>query len=129
MGPVGRRALRAQHKVAHSTCPNGADNWAACDKVADARHADWQAMQTVLLAYKVASEGRTRAFKGDKGVLAQLVRYIAGEQEEILNGDGNPHQSVEVKRLRAAISRVIAGKFPAYNLYILPAPAGAQEEA
>lgn len=91
----------------------------ATKKSCDEFFADWQAMQSVLLAYRIAVKGEVKRYKGDKSVLAQLVRLIAGEQEAILNGDGNPSQSAEVKRLMAAIERAKNGELPGYNLYEL----------
>lgn len=89
-------------------------------KACDEAYADWQATQQVLLAVKVVRAGHVRGFKGDKSVTAQLVRYIAGEQADILNDDGNPHEGPWVVRLRAAIERLKAGDVPGYNLYTMP---------
>lgn len=86
-------------------------------KACEERFATWQAMQQVVLAFRIVVEGRAGAFHKDKGQFAQLVQYIAGEREDIINDDGNPSQAPWVLRLRAAIERVKAGDLPSYNLY------------
>lgn len=110
---------RELHRRAHSTCPNGAANWADCDKIADDRYADWQAMQTVLLAWKVLRSGETAKIKRMKaeGQFGALMRYMLGEAEDIMNDEGNPNESPIANRLRAAVNRALAGDYPNYNLY------------
>lgn len=85
--------------------------------------ADWQAMQMVLLAYNIVMQGRAKRYKKDKGQFAQLVRLIAGEQDDILTDEGNPNMSPWVNRLRAAIQRIKAGELPGYTLYTPEEPA------
>lgn len=114
-------ARRPLHKVAHATCP--LPNWAACDKVRDETYADWQAMQQVLLAYNIVVGDRWKAYRKDKGAFAQLVQFLAGERQDIMNDDGNASQAAWVLRLRAAIERVKAGDLPGYNLYTPASPA------
>lgn len=109
--------MRSPHKKAHANCEYGASTWAECDKAADNVYADWQAMQTVLLAYKVAVTGR-RIKEGNH--FAQLVDIMLGHREFIVNKDGNPNETAEVARLYAAIERVKAGDLPGYTLYTLP---------
>jgi hypothetical protein len=83
--------------------------------------ADWEAMQTVLLAFKIVLDGATlKHWRRDKTVFGQLVHMIEGSQEQIMTADGNPGKSAEVKRLYAAIERVKAGDLPAYNRVKLP---------
>jgi hypothetical protein len=106
---------RPLHKKAHLLCPY--PNWSACDKAADDAKADWDAMQQVLLAYRIASEGRR--LKEDNQ-FANLIDYIGGHVEVILNKEGNPNRSTWVTRLLAAIERFKAGDLPAYNLYGIP---------
>ena len=89
-------------------------------KACDEEYANWQAFQQVYLAYKIVLLGDTKRFKGDKGQLAQLVRVIAGEQDDVMNDEGNRSEAPWVKRLRAALERFKAGDFPAYNLYEVP---------
>lgn len=86
-------------------------------KACDDRKADWDAMQQVILAYNVVVRGDSARYRREKSVLGQLVRYITGEQEDIMNDDGNPSQAPGVLRLRAAIERVKAGDLPVYTLY------------
>lgn len=117
---------RAAHKVAHAVCPYGAANWSDCDKAAKEVYSDWQAMQQVILAYNVAARGDTKRWRKDSGAFAQLVLYIAGEREEMLNDDGNPSQAPWVMRLRAAIERFKAGDLPVYN-QVTPVPPAVQE--
>jgi hypothetical protein len=74
-------------------------------------------MQQVILAYRIAMTGDVKPYRKDKTVFAQLVRYIAGEQEDMTNADGNPNQTPWVARLRSAIERVKAGDLPVYCLY------------
>lgn len=93
-------------------------------KDCEENYADWQAFQQVLLAYRIALSGATKPYRKDKGVMAQLVQYIAGERDEIVNEDGNPSQQPFVRRLRAAIARFKAGDIPAYNLYDIPTKEG-----
>lgn len=93
-----------------------------CDNVV----ADWQAMQQVILAYNIAARGGHAPYRKEKSAFAQLVLYIAGERDEILNDDGNASQAPWVLRLRAAIERFKAGDLPSYNLY-RPVPPAAQE--
>jgi hypothetical protein len=81
-------------------------------------------MQQVLLAYRIAREGRR--IKEDN-VLGDLVDYIGGHIEVILNKDGNPNRSPWVSRLMAAIDRVKAGNLPEYNLYTIPGQPPAHE--
>jgi hypothetical protein len=107
------------HSEGGPVCP--VKTKAACDRV----YADWLTMQQVLLAYKIALRGETKPYRKDKGVFAQLVRMIAGEQADIMNDDGNPSQSSEVKRIRATIEFIKAGELPKYNLYELPDPPAA----
>lgn len=111
---------RPPHKQAHEVCPFGVTTtWADCDKARDSAYTDWQAMQQVILAYNIVVGGRAQAFRKEKGQLAQLVQFIAGEREDIMNDEGNPSEAAFVIRLRAAIERVKAGDLPAYNLYRL----------
>lgn len=99
-------------------------------KACDDRYADWQAMQQVQLAYRLATGDRVAAFsgrRGDKTIIGQLVRVLIGEQETLLNADGNPSEAPWSKRLLAAIERVKAGDLPRYTLYTwpdVPAPEG-----
>lgn len=96
-------------------------------KECDDTYADWQAMQQVLLAYSIVMQGRAKDYKKDKGQLAQLVRYIAGEQEDILNAEGNPSEAPWAARLRAAVARVVAADLPGYTLYTPGRPPAPQE--
>lgn len=93
-------------------------------KACEDRFADWQAMQHVLLAYRVVVEGRQANFHKDKGQFAQLVQLIAGEREDIVNDDGNPSATPWVQRLRNAVAIIIAGDLPGYNLYRLDTQSG-----
>jgi hypothetical protein len=97
------------------------DGGPVCDlptkKACEDRKAAWDAMQQVILAYNIALRGETKPYRREKTALAQLVRYIAGEQEDIMNDDGNASQAPWVLRLRAAIERFKAGDLPEYNLY------------
>lgn len=119
--------MRTPHKKAHAVCPWAAATWGACDKAADSAYADWQAMQQVLLAWRVATAGEAavKRYRKDDGQFAQLVRVVAGEAEDIMNDDGNPARTPWVQRLRAAIERVKAGDLPAYTLYTLMPPQAA----
>lgn len=74
-------------------------------KACDDRHADWQAAQQVALAARIAREGRAQAFRKDRGVFAQLVLVMAGEQPTILNGDGNESENPFTRRLLAMVER------------------------
>lgn len=116
--------MRPQHKKAHPACPNGA-NWSHCDAVVKALYENWQAMQQVLLAYLIVTEGRAGAFKKDDTQFGQLVQLIAGAREKFVNKDGNESEAGFVIKLRAAIQHVVAGDLPAYNLYHIPVPPGA----
>lgn len=93
----------------------------ACDlptkKACEDRKAEWDAMQQVILAYNIVMRGDTKPYRKDKTAFAQLVKYIAGEQDEMMNDEGNPSRAPWVMRLRAAIARVIAGDLPVYTLY------------
>lgn len=104
--------------------PRGHTHWEGgpvCDlptkKACDDRKQDWDAMQQVILAFNIVQRGDIRSYRKEKSVFAQLVRYIAGEQGDIMNDDGNASQAPWVLRLRAAIERVKAGDLPSYNLY------------
>ena len=106
-------------------------HWAGgrvCDlptkKACEDRKADWDAMQQVILAHGIAVRGATKPYRKGDTVFNQLVRYIAGEQDDITTKDGNPNVTPWVLRLRAAIERVKAGDLPGYNLY---EPATGQE--
>ena len=103
--------------MGHTHQPGGPDSEMRTKKLCDDRYTDWQAMQQVLLAYKLALSGQAKRFRKSKTVFDQLVCYIAGEQEEIVNDDGNPNMNPWVIRLRAAIERVSSGDLPGYNLY------------
>lgn len=103
---------RANHSHYEGGPPCDLSTKKACDE----RFADWQAMQQVLLAYLIVSEGRAKQYKKDDTQFGQLVQYIAGERESITNADGNASEAPWVKRLMAAIERVIAGDLPVYNL-------------
>ena len=85
------------------------DGGPVCDlptkKACDERYTEAQADAQVWLAQRVVEQGRTRQYHGDKTQFAQLVRVVAGEQEVILNDEGNPSQSAWARRLAAAISR------------------------
>jgi hypothetical protein len=74
-------------------------------------------MQQVILAFNIAIRGETKSYRKEKTQFAQLVRYISGEQDDIMNEDGNRSLAPWVVRLRAAIERVKAGELPGYNLY------------
>jgi hypothetical protein len=120
---------RSPHKKVHEVCPWGSTTWAECDKAADNAKADWDAMQQVILAYRIALRpGRNEGYRGDNSLFAQLVRYIRGQQEDIMNEDGNPHVGPWALRLRAAIARFIAGDLPRYNLYRIPGHDGPDQE-
>src|SRR5690349_18084160 len=86
-GPCrGCPVARDLHRKVHAVCPNGAANWADCDRVADDRYADWQAMQQVLLAYRLLTKDRTdhreaqsiKRLKKD-GVFGALLRWMDGD--------------------------------------------------
>lgn len=113
--------MRAPHKQVHANCEYGATTWADCDRAVDAVVRDWQAMQTVILAYNIALSGRR--IKEDN-FIARLVDYIGGHSRALLVKDGS-HEDVgpEAMRVHAAIERFKAGNLPAYNLY-RPALAG-----
>ena len=112
-------AKRDLHKRVHSTCPNGAANWADCDRVGDDRYQDWQAMQQVLLAFLVLRSGDAAKIKRMKrdGQFGALLRYLSEDAPDIMNDEGNPSEAPWAKRLRAAVGRALAGDFPNYNLY------------
>lgn len=110
---------RPLHRVAHVECPYGAANWAACDAAFKDIREDWDAMQQVILAYKIALRPGQHGYRGDS-LFDQLVRYIRGQQEDLTNKDGNPYASTWAMRIRAAIARFIAGDLPRYNLYQIP---------
>ena len=95
-------------------------------KACDERFQDWQAMQQVILAYNIAARGETKPYRKDKSLFGQLIRYIAGEQGDIMNDDGNSSQAPFTIRVRGAIERVIAGDLPGCNLY---EPTSGQKEA
>lgn len=104
--------------------PRGHTHWEGgptCDlptkKACEERKADWDAMQQVILAYNIAARGETKPYRKGDTLFNQLVRYIAGEQDDIVNGDGNPNMGPFAVRLRRAIDRVKAGDLPEYNLY------------
>jgi hypothetical protein len=104
--------------------PRGHTHWEGgpvCDlptkKACDERKADWDAMQQVILAYNVVVRGDARRYRKEKSVIGQLVRYISGDQEDIMNDDGNASQAPWVLRLRSAIERFKAGDLPVYCLY------------
>ncbi len=105
---------RSPHKTVHADCPNGAATWSDCDRAVEDIVRDWQAMQTVILAFNIASEGRRI---NEDNFLAQLIDYISGHSRDLLNKDGNPAISADAMRVRAAIERFKAGDLPAYNLY------------
>lgn len=88
-------------------------------KACEERYADWQAMQQVVLAYKVVVQGAAKRYRKDGGQLGQLVQLINGDREFIVNADGNPSEGPWVKRLLAAVERVKAGDLPRYNLVSL----------
>lgn len=112
--------MRRKHSVAHATCPYGADNWARCDKYRDVEYLNWCAMQQVILAARVVDAGETKPYRKDKGIFAQLVQWLNGDREDIMNDDGNPNEGAFVVRLRAARARYLAGDLPRYNLYTPP---------
>jgi hypothetical protein len=118
--------VRSPHKKVHANCEYGASTWAECDKAADNVYADWQAMQQVLLAYRVALTGRRIR---ENNHFAQLVDIMLGHREVIVNKDGNPNEGQDVARLYAAIERVKAGDIPGYTLYTLPDVPAEQQEA
>lgn len=121
--------MRQPHKTVHAVCPWGVTTWGECDKARDNAYADWQAFQAVLLSYIiVVREERPKGFKGDS-LDEQLVQLIRGQRQQLMNKDGNPAVSPWAQRLLAAIERFKAGDFPAYNLYRLPDPPAATEEA
>ena len=103
--------------MGHKHQPGGPDCDMATKKACDDRKASWDAMQQVILAYNVVIRGDVRRYRKEKSVVGQLVRYIAGEQEDIMNDDGNPSLAPWVVRLRAAIERVKSGDIPVYCLY------------
>jgi len=112
-------ATRGKHGEVHSKCRF--KSWAECDDA----YAEWQAMQQVLLAYRLLMAqtklAQTKWWdRGDKTQFRQLMKYIAGEQQDIYNGDGLPAQDAWTKRLKAAINRVVAADLPRYNLYEVP---------
>lgn len=115
---------RPLHKVGHPDCAHA--NWSECDKARDVRYQDWQAMQSVILAYNLVVQGKVNDFLRDKGTFAQLVQHIAGKREDIMNDDGNPSMTPFVIKLRAAIERFKAGDLPGYNLY-RPVPPAEEE--
>lgn len=86
-------------------------------KACDDRYSDWQAMQQVLLAYRIAASGRR--IKEDN-VFAQLIDLIGGHRENIMTKEGNPNVTPWVARLRSAMERVKSGVLPEYNLYMIP---------
>ena len=108
---------RPPHKTAHVDCPNGAANWADCDKVSDGLSHDWEAFQQVLLAYRLALTGKRIK---EKGLFPQLIDLILGHRHDLMTDEGNPNESPWAHRLRAAIERFKAGDFPRYNLYRIP---------
>lgn len=110
---------RDLHRQVHSVCPNGAANWADCDRVADDRYQDWQAMQQVLLAFMILRSGEEAKIKRMKrdGQFGALLRYMAEDAPDILNDEGNPAATPWANRLRAACARAVAGDLPNYNLY------------
>lgn len=92
-------------------------------KACDDRFADWQAMQQVILAARIARGDRVAMFsgrRGDKSIIGQLVRVMLDEQADIMNEDGNPSEAPWAKRLRAAMARVRDEGLPGYNLYQWP---------
>lgn len=111
---------RPLHKQAHPDCQYGATTWGECDKVGDNIYADWQAMQQVLLAYRIVVIGDPKWFRKDEGQFGQLVHVLEGTASDFINDDGNASQAPWVIRLRAAIERVKAGDLPEYNLYAVP---------
>lgn len=112
---------RSPHKKAHAVCPYGVDGtWAECDKVFDGIRADWDAMQQVILAARIVDRRDTRTYRKGKDAFSQLVRWMDGQQADIMNDDGNSHVGAFVVRLRAARERYIAGDLPRYNLYTPP---------
>lgn len=121
---------RPPHKKAHEVCPFGVTTtWADCDKARDDAKADWDAMQQVILAYNIVvreqAKGRAEGYR-EKSLFDQLVRYLRGQQADLMNDDGNPHVGPWAMRLRAAIERFKAGDIPVYCLY-RPVPPGTQE--
>lgn len=95
----------------------------ATKKACEEAYADWQAMQQVILAWRIASRSENlRPWRGGS-VFDQLVLVIAGAQADITTAEGNVSQAPWVKRLRAALERAKAGDLPRYNLYRLQAAA------
>jgi hypothetical protein len=93
-------------------------------KACEDRYSDWQAMQQVLLAYRVALRGDAPRYRKESSVFAQLVGYIAGDRESLDNKDGTASAAPFTKRILAAIDRVIVGGAAGYNLYT---PSGEKE--
>lgn len=112
--------MRPRHKAAHPDCLFEAANWGECDKARDVGYADWQAMQQVILAYRIVGSGSTKAYRKEKTAFARLIRWVDGQTEDIMNDDGNPSEEPFVNRLRAARARYQAGDLPRYNLYTPP---------
>lgn len=114
--------MRSPHKKAHPACASR--TWGDCDKVSANRYADWQAMQQVILAYRLVVAGKMPAFMKDDSLMGQLVRLIGGKQAAIQNDDGTESRGAWTKRILAAVQRMKDGDLPAYNLYELPKSGG-----
>lgn len=98
-------------------------------KACEDRYADWQAMQHVILAYNIVKQGKAKRYRKQKGQLAQLVLYIAGEQDAIMTAEGNVSVTPWVLRLMRAIERVKAGDVPGYTLYTIGGSTEPAQEA
>lgn len=114
--------------MAHSHWEGGPPCDLSTKKACEDRYADWQAMQQVLLAYNAVIGGRGADYKKESSQFAQLVQWLAGDREDIMNEDGNPSQAPWVVRLRAAVERVRSGDLPGYTMYTPAVPADEGEQ-